>query len=375
MTETKTIFFVIGTRPELIKLAPVIIRFREDPAFRSLVCFTGQHRELLWPTAHFFSIVPDIDLDLMQPNQSLSGFITKAILNLEAQLIHHRPHLVVVQGDTSSVLAGALAAFYQKIPVAHVEAGLRSGDMHQPFPEEMNRGLTSRLATIHFAPTYRAQENLEKEGFSKNIIVTGNTVIDALYIAMERILPLDSTHRSFFQALDLQRPIILCTVHRRENLGDPLESILEGLVRFAGNYPEIQIVIPVHPNPNIKEVFYQRFQGQANFYLFEAFEYPALVWLMKKCRFIVTDSGGIQEEAPTLQKPVLVLRKTTERQESLAAGISKLVPLHAESIFLEMQKLYLDEGYYSSFIKAESPYGDGQASARILSYLKDWFHA
>ena len=367
----KKIVFIIGTRPEIIKFAPLLLKLKMESKFRIRICFTGQHKELLDDTAADFEIKPDVHLSLMSADQTLSQFMSIAIVAIEKVLIEESPDLVFVQGDTSTVLAGALASFYQKIPVAHLEAGLRSHDPYNPFPEEMNRVMTSKLASFHFAPTKTAALNLSTEGINRNIYHVGNTVVDALELCLEKIKHEgDIKYKDKFKKLDFGRKCILITMHRRENFGTPMDDILHALKIFAHGYPEVQMVIPVHPNPNVKSKITEALGSIENVFLYAPFTYPEMVYMMNKSFFIVTDSGGIQEEAPTLKKPVLVLRNTTERKESVEAGLAALVGTSKDKIIGHMTRLMEDSEYYSGFLAVENPYGDGYTSEKIIKILK-----
>ncbi|MEP7269349.1 MAG: UDP-N-acetylglucosamine 2-epimerase (non-hydrolyzing), partial [Saprospiraceae bacterium] len=303
----KKIFFIIGTRPEIIKFAPLIKQLEQQKYFKLFICFTGQHKELLDQTADFFSITANVNLQLMQPNQTLSGFFSRSLVAIEEQLIKEKPDLVFVQGDTTSVLSGAMAAYYQKIPIAHLEAGLRSNDQYNPFPEEMNRVLCSRLTHIHFAPTDNAVSNLHKEGISDNIYMHGNTVVDSLHLCLKLIKERkEDQFYKFFNNIDFNKKVVLVTTHRRENFGQPLRNILGAIKDFAVKYKDYQIIIPIHPNPQVKLQVNEELGALSNILLYGPFSYPQLVWLMSKVYFIVTDSGGIQEEAPSFKKPILV---------------------------------------------------------------------
>lgn len=367
----KKILFILGTRPEAIKFAPLIHAVNQDGYFHSLVCFTGQHKEMLHQTAGFFEIRPDFDLALMSNNQSLAEFFSRSLMALSVLIEKEKPDLVFVQGDTSTVLSASLASFYHKIKIAHLEAGLRSGDKYNPFPEEINRVLSSRIADFHFSPTPVARQNLQSEGINKNIFVVGNTVIDALFLCLSILSEKgEDTYRSKFPNLDFSKKIILITCHRRENFGKPLSDILEAFKKFANEHPQIQLVYPVHLNPHVQDKVYRQLSGISNIHLLDPLEYPSLIWLMNKCFFVVTDSGGIQEEAPSLGKPVLVLRGVTERIESIEAGTAVLVGSDPQKIDSEMNRLCRDGDYYSGFQKNSNPYGDGTAAQKILDILK-----
>lgn len=367
----KKILFILGTRPEAIKFAPLIHTIRQDGHFNSVVCFTGQHKEMLHQTADFFDLKNDYDLALMVPHQTLVDFVARSLTSIYELIGKEKPDLVFVQGDTSTVFSASLAAFYNKTKIAHLEAGLRSGDKYSPFPEEINRVLSSRLADFHFAPTALAQQNLQSEGIIKNVFVVGNTVIDALFLCLKILRTKgEETYFRKFPGLDFSQKIILITCHRRENFGSPLLDILEAFKEFAIQHPSVQLVYPVHLNPQIHDVAYRYLSGVANIFLTAPLEYPSLIWLMNRSHFVVTDSGGIQEEAPSLGKPVLVLREVTERVESVEAGSAILVGSDKQKIAFEMNRLCEDEDYYLSFKKNQNAYGDGTASQKILAILK-----
>jgi len=367
----KKILFILGTRPEAIKFAPLIHKISRDGHFLPVVCFTGQHKEMLYQTAAFFEIKHDYDLELMTANQTLVDFVARSLTGIYTIIEKEKPDLVFVQGDTSTVLSASLAAFYHKTKIAHLEAGLRSGDKFSPFPEEINRVLSSRLVDYHFAPTAIAQQNLNSEGINQNVFVVGNTVIDALFLCLDLLKQRDEeVYYSKFSGLDFSKRLILITCHRRENFGKPLFNILDAFKRFALLHPQIQLIYPVHLNPNIYDPVHVQLDGIPNIHLISPQEYPALIWLMNKSFFVVTDSGGIQEEAPALGKPVLVLREVTERVESLQAGTSILVGSNTEKIIHEMNRLCQDQDYYHSFKRHTHPYGDGTSAQQILEILK-----
>ena len=367
-----TILFVFGTRPEAIKLAPLIKEFEKDTEITVIVCITAQHREMLDQVLDFFSIVPDYDLDIMKPNQSLYQLSAKLLVEMERVLEKANPDIVFVQGDTTTVLMAALASFYKKIKVAHIEAGLRSFDVYSPFPEEMNRLLTTRLSDFHFVPTLKAEHNLLKEGISKNKIYNvGNSVIDALYLGLSIIEKDESKYFDFFKTLDLNKKIILTTCHRRESFGQPFMNICKALLEIAVNNPEVELVYPVHLNPNIKEVAEKYLANQDNIKLLPPLDYPYLLWLMKKSYIVLTDSGGIQEEAPSLGKPVLVMRDVTERIEGIEAGTAKLVGTDKDKIIREVELLLKDRNHYDSMALAVNPYGNGDTSVQVLKAIKD----
>ena len=361
---------VIGTRPEAIKMAPVIKSLMDySEEIKSVVCVTAQHREMLDQALKIFGIIPDYDLNLMNPNQSLSLLTSKLLTALDEVMTLEKPDWVLVQGDTTTAMVASLVAYYHRIKLGHVEAGLRTNDKFQPFPEEINRRITDILADAYFAPTQNSRTNLLKEGICpESIIVTGNTVIDALMLIAQRVAgrSLDS-HIS--ASLD-NKLLILVTVHRRESFGQPLENICKALARIACRYQDkVQIVYPVHLNPNVRKTVYEILSGIPNISLIEPADYENLVALMGKAYLIMTDSGGIQEEAPSLHKPVLVLRDVTERPEAIEAGAAKLIGTDADRIYAEAVRLIEEPKSYSQMSSAGSPYGDGQASKRIVQFL------
>ena len=366
------ILFIFGTRPEAIKLCPVLLRLKQQPAFDVQVCVTAQHRSMLDQVLQVFDVVPDCDLDLMQAEQSLSALTSRITAALETVMLTARPDLVIVQGDTTTTFAGALAGFYQHVPVAHVEAGLRTGDMTQPFPEEMNRVLTSRLSTLHFAPTERAARNLMVEGVKRSqIYVTGNPGIDAVLYVRDR-LECGRLESRGLPKLDAAKKLIVVTAHRRESFGAGMERICEALVRLAGR-PDVEIVYPVHCNPNVTRPVYAALGRRSNIFLIEPLEYVPFVDLMRRAHILVTDSGGIQEEGPSLGKPVLVMRDKTERPEAVEAGTVKLVGTNPERIAGEAGKLLDDAGEYRRMARIHNPYGDGRASHHIAAAVSSFF--
>lgn len=377
----KTVMLVFGTRPEAIKMAPLVKVFEKHPQdFTTLVCVTGQHREMLDQVLHLFDIVPDYDLNIMKQGQDLYDVTARVLVGMRDVLKQAKPDVVLVHGDTTTSTAAALAAFYQQIPVGHVEAGLRTHDIYSPWPEEMNRQITGRIATYHFAPTPLAQENLLKENIPpQHITVTGNTVIDALYAVVEKIQQDRSLSGELTERLQAAgydplrigqgRRLVLITGHRRENFGEGFRNICRAIKTLSEKYPEVDFVYPMHLNPNVRrpiaEVFGQ--QHGANLFFIEPLEYLEFVFLMEKSTLVLTDSGGIQEEAPGLGKPVLVMRDTTERPEALAAGTVRLVGTDYDRITSEVSRLLDDEAYYESMSRAVNPYGDGLACGRIVS--------
>jgi len=364
--------FIFGTRPEAIKLAPIIKKFGEyNNHINIKICITAQHREMLDQVLNFFQINPDYDLNLMKINQSLFDVTSDILKNLEPVLKKEKPDMVFIQGDTTTALVGALASFYMKIPVAHVEAGLRSHNKYSPFPEEINRVLVGHLADYHFAPTEKAKENLYNENIKENVWVVGNTVIDALYLGLDIIKKHEETkYYNYFHFIDFSKKIILVTGHRRESFGKPFENICYALKELVREYKDIEIVYPVHLNPNIREPVNRILKGEERIHLIEPLEYQYLIWLMDKSYLILTDSGGIQEEAPSLGKPVLVMRDVTERLEGIKAGTAKLVGTKKEVIIKAVSKLIEDFDLYTAMSKIKNPYGDGKASNRILNIIK-----
>lgn len=366
---------IFGTRPEAIKMAPLVHALAAENSFESKVCVTAQHREMLDQVLSLFEIKPDFDLDIMSDSQSLIG-INKAILEgLTLILMDFKPDIVLVHGDTSTTFGAALAAYYQKIPVGHVEAGLRTGNLLSPWPEEGNRKLTAALANFHFAPTLAAKNNLLNENVKESLItVTGNTVIDALLWVREKIIhdiALGSELAHRYPMLDADRPLILVTGHRRESFGDGFERICQALRRIALKHRDCQIIYPVHLNPNVKEPVNRLLHDVENIYLIPPQDYLPFVYLMERAKIILTDSGGIQEEAPSLGKPVLVMRDVTERPEAIEAGTVKLVGTNVDLIFSEVNELLTNDLKYCQMSQAHNPYGDGNASSRIVNFLID----
>lgn len=382
----KTVMLVFGTRPEAIKMAPLVKAFQAaSDSFRTLVCVTGQHREMLDQVLHIFDIRPDYDLNIMKQGQDLYDVTSRVLLGLREVLKEARPDVVLVHGDTTTSTAAALAAFYAQIPVGHVEAGLRTHNIYSPWPEEMNRQLTGRMATWHFAPTPLSRQNLLAENVAEaQITVTGNTVIDALYWVVDKI----KHDASLAQQLDAElqragydverlsggRKLVLITGHRRENFGDGFIHMCTAIKDLTQRYPQVDFVYPMHLNPNVRkpihEVFGQDLSGLGNMFFIEPLEYLSFVHLMEKSHIVLTDSGGIQEEAPGLGKPVLVMRDTTERPEALTAGTVKLVGTDYDKIVSAVSTLLDDEAAYQAMSRAVNPYGDGKACGRIVETLK-----
>ncbi|MDZ4104140.1 MAG: UDP-N-acetylglucosamine 2-epimerase (non-hydrolyzing) [Hydrogenophaga sp.] len=367
------VMVVFGTRPEAIKMAPLVKGLQARAGeIETVVCVTAQHREMLDQVLKLFDIVPEHDLNIMKPGQDLFDITSNILLGLKGVLQQEKPDLVLVHGDTTTTLATSLAAYYARVPVGHVEAGLRTGNKHSPFPEEMNRKLTGSIADIHFAPTAASRDNLLREGIAADAIhVTGNTVIDALLAVVEKLrsdTALKAELAERFAFLNPQRRLILVTGHRRENFGEGFQNICEALADIAAEHDDVEILYPVHLNPNVrqpvKDILAAR--GLANVHLIEPVDYLPFLYLMDRSHIIVTDSGGIQEEAPSLGKPVLVMRDTTERPEAVEAGTVKLVGTSREAIVTEARRLLVDTDAYATMSRAHNPYGDGKAVQRIV---------
>lgn len=382
----KKIMLVFGTRPEAIKMAPLVKKFQEYPEqFETIVCVTGQHREMLDQVLTIFDIKPDYDLNIMKQGQDLYDVTARVLTGMRDVLKEAQPDVVLVHGDTTTSTAAALASFYQQIPVGHVEAGLRTHNIYSPWPEEMNRQITGRIATYHFAPTPLSKQNLLAEAVKESdISVTGNTVIDALYMVVDKIKndkALDSELNALLvkAGYDVNRladgkKLVLITGHRRENFGDGFINMCSAIKTLTEKYPEVDFVYPMHLNPNVRkpihEVFGEDLSGLSNMFFIEPLEYLSFVYLMEKSTIVLTDSGGIQEEAPGLGKPVLVMRDTTERPEALEAGTVKLVGTNYDKIVNEVSALLDNEDYYNEMSRAVNPYGDGLACERIVNALK-----
>lgn len=364
---------VFGTRPEAIKMAPLVLALAADERFDAQVCVTGQHRQMLDQVLELFGLKTDYDLNIMKPGQDLSDITAAILQGMKAVFSEFRPDIVLVHGDTATTFATTLAAYYHQIPVAHVEAGLRTGDLYSPWPEEANRKLTGALAALHFAPTNTSRQNLLREGVDATAIhVTGNTVIDALLEIVAKLDTTESLQRQFkeqFAFLSDDKRIILVTGHRRESFGDGFERICQALVDTAKTFPDVEIVYPVHLNPNVREPVNRLLAGVDNIHLIEPLDYLPFVYLMNRAYLILTDSGGIQEEAPSLGKPVLVMRDTTERPEAVEAGTVKLVGTEVEAISSNLRALLTDAHAYQRMSFAHNPYGDGKACARIIETL------
>ena len=374
----KKVMLVFGTRPEAIKMAPLVKAFEKSGSFETVVCVTAQHREMLDQVLALFEITPDYDLDIMKPGQNLYEVTSNILLGLKEVFEEAKPDIVLVHGDTTTTLATSLAAFYQQIAVGHVEAGLRTGDVYSPWPEEGNRQVTGRLATYHFAPTQESRSNLLKENVDmESVIVTGNTVIDALVSVVSKVESDKILEQKLQQVieekgytLDKAKKLILVTGHRRENFGQGFLNICEALKEVAMEHPEADILYPVHLNPNVQKPVREILSDVDNVYLIDPLDYEPFVYLMHNAYFILTDSGGIQEEAPSLGKPVLVMRDTTERPEAVAAGTVKLVGTDKRSIIEACNMLFEDAAAYEAMSKSHNPYGDGKACERIVDFLK-----
>jgi UDP-N-acetylglucosamine 2-epimerase (non-hydrolysing) len=372
MIKTIRVLSIFGTRPEAIKMAPLVNALADHPEIESGVCVTAQHREMLDQVLNLFQIKPDYDLNIMRANQDLAHITQAVLLGVTDVLNMFKPDRILVHGDTTTSFAAALAGFYQQIPVDHVEAGLRTGDIYAPFPEEMNRRLADNLCDLHFAPTQGSADNLARENIDKrSIIITGNTVIDALLKVVERVKfedALRSEMGNYFNFLNPDKKIILVTGHRRENFGSKFEAICNSLLKIAER-DDIEIIYPVHMNPNVFEPVNRLLANNPSIHLIEPLDYLPFVYLMYRAHLVITDSGGIQEEAPSLGKPVLVMRDLTERPEAVHAGTVRLVGTNTAKIVSETIKLLDDQAHYDNMSKAHNPYGDGHASQRIIKEL------
>ena len=370
----KNIIFIFGTRPEIIKLAPVILEMKKYPEdYNVIICNTEQQKELSNQTLTYFGLKADINLDCMRENQSLSSVQARILTSLDKVFCENKIDAAIVQGDTMTVLCGALTAFYHKIPVFHVEAGLRSYDIYEPFPEEVMRQMTSRVAELHFAPTEVNKEALLKENIApEKIHVVGNTVIDALFCLSDEVI---EKSRKFFEekSIPIDDRLVLITAHRRENHGERIDRIIDAISYLAKKYEDHTFVIPVHPNPNVHDKIHSRLGNFKNIHLLKPLDYPYLVYLMKHAKLILTDSGGIQEEAPSFACPTLVMRYETERKEGIEAGVSKLVGADYEKIVTESEKI-LSSTKDSTRLKAQNPYGDGTASRQIEKIIQKFFN-
>lgn len=365
---------IFGTRPEAIKMAPLALRLANDSDFEARVCVTAQHRQMLDQVLDLFRLTPDYDLDLMSPGQTLAKLTSAILCGVERVIVDFKPDVVLVHGDTSTTFASSVASYYLQVPIGHVEAGLRTGNLLSPWPEEGNRKLTGALASLHFAPTATARDNLLAEGVPETAItITGNTVIDALLsvvASIERDNSLLARLESQFSFLSPEKRLVLVTGHRRESFGQGFERICEALRLIARNHPDCEVLYPVHLNPNVQEPVRRLLGDKANIHLIEPLDYLPFVYLMKRACLILTDSGGIQEEAPSLGKPVLVMRDTTERPEAVQAGTVKLVGTHVDAITRSVSQLLTDELAYRRMSLAHNPYGDGKACERIVDSLR-----
>lgn len=362
------IMTVFGTRPEGIKMAPIVKELEKRKGIESIICITAQHRQMLDQVLNLFDIKPDYDLNIFKPGQTLTEITTRALKGLEEVIIKEKPDVLLVQGDTTTVFAGALAAFYQKVKIGHVEAGLRSGNLYSPYPEEANRKLTGVLTDFHFAPTERNRQNLLKEDYpDEKIFITGNTVIDALQYAVKEDYIFDM---DLLNNLDYSnKRVILLTSHRRENIGKPMENVFTAIRDIVEKYEDVELVYPMHLNPKVREIANKILSNNNRIHLIEPLDYEPMANLMAKVHLIVTDSGGLQEEGPTFGKPVLVVREETERPEGIEAGTAKLVGTKYKNVFDELNLLLSNEDEYNKMANAVNPYGDGKASERIVDVL------
>jgi UDP-N-acetylglucosamine 2-epimerase (non-hydrolysing) len=362
-----SVCFTLGTRPEAIKLAPVIKAFQQSSKFQTQVVLTGQHREMVKQVMDIFGLTADRDLDIMQQGQTLTDITQRSLQGLEKLFKEIKPQLVIVQGDTTTAFAAALAAFYQQIPIGHVEAGLRTDNLFDPYPEEANRRLISQIAQLHFAPTDLSVSNLQKSAVTGQIYLTGNTVIDALLTvaAQQPDCPIPGLDWSKYRT-------ILATVHRRENWGAPLQNIAQGFLQVLEQFPDTALLLPLHRNPTVREPLQQLLGNHPRVFLTEPLDYPQLVGAIQRCHLVLSDSGGLQEEAPSLGKPVLVLRETTERPEAVTGGTAKLVGTDSDTISTTAAELLNNPAAYQQMANAINPFGDGQAAQRILAIAEDY---
>lgn len=367
----KKIMFVFGTRPEAIKMAPLVKAMEKAEDLEPLVVVTAQHREMLDQVLALFDVTPSYDLNLMKQNQTLMDITVGVLRGIERIVIKETPDLVLVHGDTTTTFAGALASFYQQVPVGHVEAGLRSGNMYSPFPEEANRKLTGQLASVHFAPTRQARENLLREGVDADAVyTTGNTVIDALHLTVQKDFSFDA---ELAEMLDVPGRKVLLTTHRRENLGQPMVQIFRAIRALHANFPDVHFYFPMHKNPRVRALAHEALDELERVHLFEPLDYAPFANLMERMDLILTDSGGMQEEAPALGKPVLVLRDTTERPEAVEAGTVRLVGCDTDLIVKTVTELFTNDAAYAEMKHAVNPYGDGKACARIIDAIRYYF--
>lgn len=371
----KKILFILGTRPEAIKMAPLLQRFLKEKTFITKLCITAQHREMLDQVLDFFELSPDYDLNLMKPNQDLSTLTAQILTQLTPVFQDFKPDYVFVHGDTTTTMATALSAFYHKVKVCHVEAGLRTYNKSSPYPEEINRQVTTKLTDYHFSPTQKAKENLEKEGIAPaQILVTGNTVIDALLQSVEKAKQQNSAIKQTLEKEIGRKELILVTGHRRENHGQGIRNICNAIKKLAYTYPNIAFLYPVHLNPKVQHPVKEILEEISNVYLIPPLNYQDFIWAMQRAKLIITDSGGVQEEAPSLGKPVLVTRTVSERMEAVEAGTVLLVGNDENEIFSKTQQLLENEDFYLKMAQLSNPYGDGKASQRILDFMKKIHH-
>lgn len=361
------VLVVFGTRPEAIKMCPLILELKSRKGIECIVCLTGQHRNMLKPIMDCFGISENYNLNIMKNNQSLTDITTGILERMQKVLITEKPDVVLVHGDTTTSFAAALAAFYQKISVGHVEAGLRTGNRYSPYPEELNRSMTARIATYHFAPTEKNRDNLIKENIYENVYVTGNTIIDSFKTTIKESYVF---HNKLLKSLKNDCKYVLLTAHRRENLGQPLKNICNAVVRITEENNDIKVIYPVHPNPKVREIVCPLLSNREQIILTDPVDVSDMHNLMKKCYLVMTDSGGLQEEAPALHKPVIVLRKETERPEAITNGTAVLAGIDEEQIYLTTRNILRNKDAYEKMSKASNPYGDGTASAKIVDILK-----
>lgn len=367
----KKLLLIFGTRPEAIKMASLYYALKKNAKFDVKICVTAQHREMLDQVLTFFNITPDFDLDLMSQNQNLNQLTGNILTKLEDVYKLYQPDIVFVHGDTTTTLASSLSAFYKGIKICHVEAGLRTFDKFSPFPEEINRQLTTKLADYHFAPTIDSYNNLINEGIpKKDILITGNTVIDSLYLGLEKLKNFNSKElEEIVHKIDSTKKTILITAHRRENHGQGIVNICQAIRKLCNEFDEIQVVIPVHPNPNVKKIIFNELQNIQNIILLSPLSYPSFIWLMSHSYIILTDSGGIQEEAPSLGKPILLLRENSERPEAIISGNVILVGTDVDKIYSKCKNLLLNNDDYSKISEISNPYGDGKAAQKIANFI------
>ena len=365
----KLITFILGTRPEAIKLAPIILTFQKSSYFKIRIISTGQHKEMLKQVLDFFNLKEDKNIEVMRHSQTLDHITTAVIIGLREEFKNFNPDLVILQGDTTSAMASALAAFYNKIPIAHVEAGLRTDNLLEPYPEEANRRIISQLTTLHFAPTEVSKSNLERSGVIGELFVTGNSVIDALEIVSRKI----KKTKNSLHSIDLKRnKVILATIHRRENIGEKIKNIADGFLKILENNEKVYIFLPLHKNKLVREPLIEKLKSHPRVILSEPLDYFDLVCILRDCNFVLTDSGGLQEEAPSFNKPVLILRDTTERPEGLTSGTSKLVGTNKKDILKAANELLNNNKAYLSMAKSYNPFGDGKSSQRILKACRNY---